>query len=100
MLLVAVCIACSDSEWETPVPGEVNVVWIIADDLGWRDLGFTGSTFHETPNIDRLERDGVYFAEFHTASPVCSPTRASLLTGKHPARLGLRCGSVGPEARG
>ena len=67
----------------------LNVVWVIVDDLGWRDLGVYGSTFYETPNIDRLAAEGVRFSEFYTASPVCSPTRASFMSGKHPARIGI-----------
>jgi arylsulfatase A len=66
-----------------------NVVLIVADDLGWRDLGCYGSTFYRTPHIDRLAKDGVRFTDFYAACPVCSPTRASILTGKYPARLNL-----------
>jgi len=64
-----------------------NIVWIIVDDLGWRDIGVAGSTFYETPHIDRLAAAGARFTQFDTASPVCSPTRASFMTGKHPARV-------------
>ena len=64
-----------------------NVVLIVADDLGWADLGCYGSTFHKTPNLDRLAADGQRFVQAYSASPVCSPTRAALMTGKHPARL-------------
>ena len=67
----------------------VNVVMVLIDDLGWMDTGVYGSEFYETPNIDRLAARGVRFTQFYTASPVCSPTRASLMTGKHPARLGI-----------
>jgi arylsulfatase A len=63
------------------------VLLVIVDDLGWRDLGVYGSTFYETPAIDALANDGVRFTQFYAASPVCSPTRASIMTGKHPARL-------------
>jgi arylsulfatase A-like enzyme len=66
-----------------------NVVWIIVDDLGWRDIGVAGSSFYETPNIDRLAAAGMLFTQFDTASPVCSPTRASFMTGKHPARVNI-----------
>lgn len=66
-----------------------NVVMIIVDDLGWRDTGCYGSTFYETPNIDRLAKEGTRYTQFYSASPVCSPTRASLMTGNHPARLDL-----------
>lgn len=64
-----------------------NVVFILVDDLGWTDLGCYGSTFYETPNIDRLAASGVRFTQAYAACPVCSPTRASIMTGKHPARL-------------
>lgn len=66
-----------------------NVIFILADDLGWRDLGCYGSTFYETPNLDRLAEHGVRFTQAYAACPVCSPTRASLLTGKYPARVGV-----------
>ena len=66
-----------------------NVVFILIDDLGWADLGCYGSRFHETPNLDRLAARGMQFMQAYAASPLCSPTRASILTGKHPARLHL-----------
>jgi arylsulfatase A-like enzyme len=66
-----------------------NVVLIVADDLGQRDLGCYGSTYYRTPNIDRLAGQGVRFAAAYAACPVCSPTRASILTGKYPQRFDL-----------
>lgn len=66
-----------------------NVLTIVADDLGWRDLGCYGSSFYETPNLDRLAREGTRFTDGYAACPVCSPTRASLLTGNYPARVGV-----------
>ncbi len=66
-----------------------NIVFVLADDLGWRDLGCYGSTFHETPNLDRLASSGMRFTAAYAACCVCSPTRASILTGKYPARLHL-----------
>ena len=66
-----------------------NVVFFLVDDLGWRDVGCFGSSFYETPNIDRLAREGVKFSNAYAACHVCSPTRASILTGKYPARLQL-----------
>ncbi|MEX2286261.1 MAG: sulfatase [Planctomycetaceae bacterium] len=66
-----------------------NVVLILADDLGWADLHCYGGDLHETPNLDRLARQGMRFTNAYAASPVCSPTRASIMTGKHPARLGM-----------
>ena len=66
-----------------------NFVFILIDDLGWRDLSCYGSTFYETPHTDRLAREGMKFTNAYAACPVCSPTRASILTGKYPARLHL-----------
>ena len=66
-----------------------NFVFFLIDDLGWKDLGSFGSTFHLTPNIDGLAASGMRFTHAYAASPVCSPTRASILTGRHPARLDI-----------
>ena len=66
-----------------------NIILILIDDLGWRDLGCYGSTFYETPNLDRLCSQGMQFTNAYAACPVCSPTRASLLTGRYPARVGV-----------
>lgn len=66
-----------------------NVILILMDDLGWADLGCYGSTYHKTPNIDRLAAEGMHFTQAYAVCPVCSPTRASILTGKWPARLHL-----------
>lgn len=66
-----------------------NIVLFLVDDLGWGDMGCYGDTFHETPNIDRLAAEGLKFTNAYAAAPVCSPSRASLLTGKWPARLHL-----------
>ena len=66
-----------------------NIVLILADDLGWRDLGCYGSTFHKTPSIDALARRGMRFTQAYAANPLCSPTRASILTGLYPARIGI-----------
>ncbi|NQT51242.1 sulfatase [bacterium] len=65
-----------------------NVVLILIDDLGWADVGCYGSTFHETPHIDRLATQGLRFTDAY-AAPVCSPTRASILTGKYTASVGI-----------
>ena len=66
-----------------------NIVFILIDDMGQRDLGCYGSTFYETPNIDRLAREGMLFTDAYAACPVCSPTRGSILTGRYPATLGI-----------
>ena len=65
----------------------LNFVFFLIDDLGWKDLGCYGSTFYETPHIDRLASQGVRFTDAYAACPVCSPTRASIVAGKYPARM-------------
>ena len=70
-------------------PSRPNVVLIVVDDLGWADLGCYGSRFHRTPHLDALAARGVRFTEAYAACPVCSPTRAALMTGLFPARLNL-----------
>lgn len=64
-----------------------NILFILADDLGYEDIGCYGNTFHETPNIDRLASEGIKLTRHYSAAAVCSPTRASILTGNFPARL-------------
>src|SRR5437763_10515225 len=68
---------------------KLNVVFILADDLGWADLGCYGSKYHRTPHLDRLAAAGARFTDAYAAAPVCSPTRAAIMTGKYPARLNL-----------
>ncbi|MCP4848587.1 MAG: sulfatase [Verrucomicrobiaceae bacterium] len=65
----------------------LNIVFILIDDMGWTDLGCYGSDYYETPNVDRLARQGMKFTDAYAAGCVCSPTRVSILTGKYPARL-------------
>ncbi|MCH9021427.1 MAG: sulfatase, partial [Planctomycetes bacterium] len=72
-----------------PPSQKPNIVFILVDDLGWSDLGCYGNRFHETPHIDRLAQEGMRFTDAYAACPVCSPTRASILSGQYPARLGL-----------
>lgn len=69
--------------------GRPNIVLIHLDDLGWTDLGYYGSSFYETPRIDELARQSCVFTEAYAASPVCSPSRAALMTGRTPARVGI-----------
>lgn len=70
----------------TPPP---NVIVVLVDDLGWMDLGCQGSDFYRTPNIDRLAATGMRFTDGYASCAVCSPTRAALMTGRSPARLGI-----------
>ena len=80
----AVIAAGADKAGDKP-----NIIFILADDLGWSDVNCFGHRFHETPNIDRLAVGGMRFTDAYAACPVCSPTRASIMTGKYPARIGL-----------
>lgn len=64
-----------------------NIIHIMADDLGWRDVGVYGSELYETPNLDRLAERGMVFSDAYAASPLCSPTRAATLTGQTPSRI-------------
>ena len=66
-----------------------NFVLVLMDDLGWKDLGVTGSLYHQTPNIDRIARAGAVFNQAYSAAPLCSPSRGALLSGKAPARTAL-----------
>ncbi len=66
-----------------------NVILFLVDDLGWADVGYEGSSLYATPNIDRFAKQGVRFTQAYSACPVCSPSRASILTGEYPARLHL-----------
>lgn len=70
-------------------PRQPNIIFILADDLGWSELGCYGNGFNETPNLDRLAEEGVRFSQAYASAPVCSPYRAALLTGQHPARIGI-----------
>ncbi len=74
-----------------------NVVFFLVDDLGWRDIGAFGSTFYETLHVDRLAQEGMRFTEAYAACPVCSPTRASIMSGKYPARLNTTDFFGGPQ---
>ncbi len=68
---------------------KLNFILILIDDMGWRDTGCYGSKFYQTPNIDRLAAEGVRFTNGYAACAVCSPTRAAIMTGRYPARLGI-----------
>ena len=72
-----------------------NIILIFCDDLGYGDLGCYGSTKNRTPNIDQLAKDGLRFTNFYSSSPVCTPSRASLLTGCYPRRIGMHEDSTG-----
>jgi arylsulfatase A-like enzyme len=94
LLCVLLSFTCTAIAAERP-----NIVLFFVDDLGQRDLGCYGSTFYETPNIDRLAREGARFSNAYAACPVCSPTRAALQTGRWPQRTAVTdyIGAAGPD---
>jgi arylsulfatase A len=89
-LAVPACLSTKTSPFLAGKPHQrPNFVFILVDDLGWADLGCYGNAFHETPHIDRLASQGMRFTDAYAAAPVCSPTRASIVAGQYPARIGL-----------
>ncbi|MCD4769051.1 MAG: sulfatase, partial [Bacteroidales bacterium] len=78
--------SCNNSNTVNKKP---NFIFILVDDLGWTDLGSYGTSFYETPNLDKLATNGVRFTDAYASCPVCSPTRASIMTGKYPTRLNI-----------
>ncbi|HWR99167.1 MAG TPA: sulfatase-like hydrolase/transferase, partial [Prolixibacteraceae bacterium] len=85
LIAILNCHAGSASEGKD----QPNVVLFLVDDLGWIDVGYMGSKYYETPNINKLSQQGIVFTNAYAACAVCSPTRASIQTGKYPARLGI-----------
>ena len=89
-LICAILIVFScEKKQKTVLKAKQNFVVILVDDLGWMDVGYNGSTFYETPNIDLLSKNSIQFTNAYASASICSPTRASILTGKHPARLNI-----------
>ena len=80
---------CKRTSESSDSPGSPNIVFILADDLGWADLPAYGNTFNESPHIDKLASEGIRFTNAYAACPVCSPTRASIQSGQYPARVGV-----------
>ena len=84
-----IILAVLPTHWLSASEPHPNIVFFLVDDLGWTDVGCFNSSFYDTPNVDRLAGEGVRFTNAYAACHVCSPTRASIMTGKYPARLGL-----------
>ena len=80
-------LALAPAATDVPKESKPNIILVLADDLGWTDLGCYGSSFYKTPNIDRLAQSGMRFTDNYSACTVCSPSRAGILTGQYPARL-------------
>lgn len=89
---------CATAGAQTPQPPAPNVVIVFTDDQGWGDLGVQGARGFATPNLDRLAAEGVRLTDFYAAQPVCSASRAALLTGCYPNRIGIT-GALGPADR-
>ncbi len=87
--MLAIGIFCSFAAAEQKVEIKPNIVFILADDLGWSDTSVYGSTYYKTPNIDRLAQNGLRFTNAYAANPLCSPTRVSIMTGLYPGRIGI-----------
>src|SRR5262245_5152650 len=91
LLTLTVLILLSTVSMVRPADGEArpNLVFILADDLGWTDLGCQGSKFYETPNIDRMAQQSMRFTDGYTCGPNCQPTRAALMSGQYGPRTGV-----------
>lgn len=92
--LAALCVVCTMAGL-TPAADRPNIILMMADDLGWGDVGFNGGKIIRTPHLDAMAASGLRFTRFYSAAPVCSPTRGSCLTGRHPHRYGVYHANVG-----
>ena len=79
----------SDKQAKTDKAGKPNIIFILIDDQGYYDLGCYGATEVKTPRIDQLAAEGIRFTDYYAAAPICSPSRAGLLTGAYPRRIGM-----------
>jgi len=97
-LIASCCIASAGlAGCDKEKPGRPNIVLVMADDQGWGDMGYNGHSVLKTPNFDEMARSGLCFNHFYAAAPVSSPTRGSVMTGRHPNRFG--CFSWGRTIR-
>ncbi|MHC4867139.1 MAG: sulfatase [Planctomycetota bacterium] len=95
---VAGCTSFAAASANKAATKKPNIIFILIDDMGWKDLGCYGASFFETPNIDRLAAQGMRFTDAYAACAVCTPTRASIMTGKYPARLHMD-GHIRPDLK-
>ena len=86
---LALLVACSTQAEEEQPPSRPNIIFILADDLGWADVGYNGAKYYETPNIDRLAKAGIQFTNAYANAANCAPTRASILSGQYTPRHGI-----------
>lgn len=87
--------ACGTQVLDHQQKTDPNIILIMTDDLGWGDTGFNGNLAVKTPNLDKLARKGMILNRFYSAAPVCSPTRASCITGRNPNRMGIPTANSG-----
>ncbi len=93
---MVVCFSLTGNAYsQNKTPDPPNIILIMADDLGWGDVGFNGNIFIQTPELDKMARNGLVFNRFYAASAVCSPTRGSFVTGRHPERYGITHANTG-----
>lgn len=97
VLLAALAVAATSGPTRAADPARPNIVIILADDLGYGELGCYGHPRFRTPNLDRMAAEGIRLTQFNTPMPFCAPTRAALLTGRYPFRNGLT-GNPTPDA--
>lgn len=93
LVLTALALSCKNEKEGLP-----NIVLIVADDLGWKDVGFMGSTYYDTPQLDRLAREGMVFTQAYAAAANCAPSRACMMTGRYSTAHGIY--TVGTSERG
>ncbi len=96
VFLLTVIFSCSD----TRTRFKPNFLFILVDDLGYHDLSCTGSEYYDTPNVDRIAREGMVFTNGYATCQVCSPSRASIMSGKFPARHGITAWIGAPSGEG
>ena len=100
--LLLACLASDAAAQPTTQGPPPNIIIIFADDLGYGDLGAYGHPTIRTPNLDRMAAEGMKFTQFYSAAPVCTPSRAALLTGRLPVRSGMtsnRRGVLFPDSK-
>ncbi len=89
LLVISISFTTSCKQTKNETSKVPNVIFVLVDDLGYSEINSYGNTFNETPNIDELAHNGLRFTNAYASAPVCSPFRASLITGQHPARIGI-----------
>lgn len=95
-ILLFCLIACLSACTSVAQQDRPNILLILIDDMGWKDVGYAGSTYYQTPHIDRLAKQGVVFTQAYSAAPVCTPARGALFSGKYPARTQMTAVFAGP----